>query len=286
MPAPQDNQPYKLVGTVPVPRLRSREDWPLWETYIKSTAQLCGVWKYFDPTNPTDEFGDLKAKLTEPTFKSVCKDAESIADLDDADFLKLRSLVQEYKENRDELLRKREIIEAIGDLVVESVARPFTAYVAWATPHEQLQSLTEALKGPSPEDLKELSSEWLALQQLADSPQIQQYATRWNTLFDKCKALGLACPSSHEKALGKSLLDSQSPATAWKPLQFQSWYIGDELFTSGDEDIWAPGLESHSEGDDKSQNEEGRSFSSWDTERGGDSGEEGEGDNAGVITWK
>lgn len=261
---------------------------PLWKEYIESTTRLCGVWEYCDPAAPKDKILELEAKISEPSCKSVRKDAQKISDLDDAEFQKLGSLVKEYKEKKHELQEKKKLLDAIGELIVESVSGPYAREVEYCrTPYDQLQVLAEACRGPSYEEVKELSAEWLELQQLADLPQVRQYVTRWDTLFDNCTALGLASSSSRRKALGNSLLDSQSPATSWKPLQFQRWFKKAELSSLDQIDSWNSTTGSHSEGDDKSQNEDGRSVDSWDTETGAQSDEEGEGegDDDGVITW-
>lgn len=286
MPAPKDNLPYKLRAKIPVPQLRSHNEWPLWKEYIEKTAKLCGVWEYCDPAIPKGEDLDLQVKLSAPSFKTVRKDSRKIADLDDTDLQKLRSLVKEYEENKDKLLRKKKAVDAIGDLIYESVSEPYIKHAQQATPYLQLKALSEAFSGPSPNDINELSSEWLALQQLADSPEIQQYITRWKALFQKCLDLDLA-NGSREQALGNSLLDTQDPATSWKPLQFKSWFdIWGRLgFDTEDTYGWVPGPESDTEGDDKSQNEDGRSIGSWPTEAALHSDDEGEGDDGGVITW-
>lgn len=228
--------------------------------------------------------------MSEPSSKSVRKDAKKISDLDDAEFQKLRSLIKEYKEKHHEFQEKKKLLDAIKELIVESVSGHYAHEVEFCrTPYDQLQVLAEAFRGPSYEEVKNLSAEWLELQQLADSPQVWQYVDRWDKLFYKCSALGLASNSSRRKALGNSLLDSQSPATSWKPLQFQRWFKKAELSSLDRIDSLNSTTGSYSEGDDKSQNEDGRSVDSWDTETGAqpeDEGEgEGESDGDGVITW-
>lgn len=107
MSASGDSLPYKIVHKIPVPQLRSREDWTTWKDYIEKTAKICGVWEYCDPSNTEDEYLEQKATLSEPTFATIRQDAWSITDLEDADFQKLRKLVKEYKEKRDEHEKKK-----------------------------------------------------------------------------------------------------------------------------------------------------------------------------------
>jgi hypothetical protein len=214
MPAPRDNLPYKIIDKIPVPQLPSREDWPTWKEYIERTAKICGVWEFCNPANTEDEYLEQKAKLLEPTFRTVCEDAWSIADLEDAGLQKLWELVKEYKENKDAPGKKRKALEAIRQLIYASVSGPYTNYIFGATPYYQLAALSKSFSGPSPEDINEVSSEWLALQPLAESPDIQQYLTRWKALFEKCLGLKMA-NGVPDRALGKSLLDSQDAATMW-----------------------------------------------------------------------
>lgn len=204
------------------------------------------------------------------------------------EFEKFGSLVKEYREKKHELQERKKLLDAIAELIVESVSEPYLRELEFCrTPYNQLQVLAEACSGPSYEEVQGLCAEWLELQQLADSPQVRQYVTRWDTLFDNCTALGLASSSSRRKALGDSLLGSQSPATSWKPLQFQGWFKKAEFSSLDRIDSWNSTTRSYFGSDDKSQTEDGRSVDSWDTETGAqpDDGDEGEGEDDGVITW-
>jgi hypothetical protein len=276
--ASRDSLPYKIVDKIPVPQLRSREDWPAWKDYIERTAKICGVWEFCDPANTEDEYLEQKAKLSEPTFRTVRDDAWSITDLEDADFQKLRKLVKEYKENRDELDAKRKAIETIQRLIKSSVSGQYTKYIFGATPYYQLTELSRTFSGPSPDDINAVSSEWLALQQLAESQDIQQYVTRWKALFEKCLGLKMAM-GDPDMALGKSLLDSQNAATMWKPLQFQFWFVNPGLseFDKESTDSWGIAPKASTGADDKSQTEEDGKFDiSWSTDAGAHSDEEDE----------
>ena len=95
MSTSRDELPYTLINDIPVPLLRSRDDWPMWKEYIEKTAKICGVWEYCDPAIDEDEHLEQKATISEPTFNAVRPDACSITDLDDADFKKLRAMVIE-----------------------------------------------------------------------------------------------------------------------------------------------------------------------------------------------
>lgn len=284
MSASKDSLPYKIIDKIPVPQLRSREDWPAWKEYIERTAKICGVWEFCDPANTEDEYLEQKAKLSEPTFRTVRQDAWSIADLEDADFQKLRKLVKEYRENREGLDEKRKAIDTIQQLIYASVSGPYTRYIFGATPYYQLAALSKTFSGPSPDDINAVSSEWLALQQLAESTDIQHYLSRWKALFEKCLGLKMAT-GARDRALGTSLLDSQDAATMWKPLQFQSWFVNPGLseFDKETTDSWGIAPKANTEGDDKSQTEEDGEFDiSWASDAGAHSDDEGK---ATVDSW-
>jgi hypothetical protein len=285
MSASEDKLPYKLINNIPVPQLQSRSDWPTWKEYIEKTSKICGVWEYCDPANTEDEYLEQTANLSEPTFRTVREDAWSITDLDDADFQKFRSLVKEYREKRDELDRKRKAIEAIGVLIHASVSKKFQTYLVGSTPYDKLTALSKAFSGPSPDEINEAASEWDALQQLAESPQIQEYLTRWKALFEKCLDMKMV-KSSQEQALGKSLLDSQDQATMWKPLYFQRWFVHPEPYGWKMEKEDTIGLATwpaaNTEIDDKSQNEDENDDISWTSDAVAHSDDEGEG---GVDSW-
>lgn len=281
MSASRDSLPYKIVDKIPVPQLRSREDWPAWKDYIERTAKICGVWEFCDPANTEDEYLEQKAKLSEPTFGTVRDNAWSIADLEDVDFQKLRELVKDYKENKDVLDQKRNAIETIQQLIKSSISGQYTKYIFGVTPYYQLTALSRTFSAPSPDAINAVSSEWLALQQLAESQDIQQYVTRWKELFEKCLSLKMAMGDS-DMALGKSLMDSQDAATMWKPLQFQFWFVNPGLseFDKESTDSWAIAPKASTLADDKSQTEEDGKFDiTWSTDADAHSDEEGEAAN-------
>jgi hypothetical protein len=236
----------------------------MWKEYIEKTAKICGVWEYCDPANTAEEYREKKATLSEPTFKAVRRDAWSITDLDDADFKKLHLLVIEYREKKAELAKKRDAIGAIKKLIDRSASEKYTKYIAGLNPWHQLTALSKVFSSPSVDDINQISSEWLALQQLGENADIQDYVTRWKVLFKKCLDLKLV-NGSQEEALGKSLMDSQDPATMWKPLQFQSWFeqAGLSEFDTEDTVTWGPALELNTEADGTSQNEDEDYDDSW-----------------------
>lgn len=272
-----DALPYKLINDIPIPLLRTRDDWPMWKEYIEKTAKICGAWEYCDPAINEDEYLEQKATLFEPTFNTVRPDACSITDLDDVDFKKLRSLVKEYKAKKLEFDQRKMAIVAIEELIHASVSGKYTKCIAFVTPYYQLKALSKVFSSPSADDINEISSEWLALQQLGEKPDVQEYITCWKELFKKCLDLKLV-DGSQDEALGKSLMDSQDPAKMWKPLQFQSWFVKPGLseFDTEDTDTWGPVAELNSEADDKSQNEDEDYDGSWTSEAVEHSDDEGE----------
>lgn len=182
--------------------------------------------------------------------------------------------------------KKRKAIDAVQQLIFASVSAPYTKYIFGATPYYQLAALSKTFSGPSTDEINEVSSEWLALQQLAESPDIQEYLTRWKALFEKCLSLKMAT-GAPDRALGKSLLDSQDAATMWKPLQFQYWFVNPGLseFDKEDTDSWGIAPECNTEGKDKSQAEEDASRDlSWSTDAGADSDSDEE-NEATVNSW-
>ncbi|OOQ90808.1 hypothetical protein PEBR_02700 [Penicillium brasilianum] len=272
-----DELPYKTVNGIAVPRLRSRNDWPMWKEYIQKTAKICGVWEYCDPANTAEEYREKKATLSEPTFKAVRQDAWSITDLDDVEFKKLHLLVIEYREKKAEVAKKRDAIGAIKKLIARSASPKYEKYITGLNPYRQLTALSKVFSSPSVEDINQISSEWLALQQLGEKADIQDYVTRWKVLFKKCLDLNLV-NGSQEEALGKSLMDSQNLATMWKPLQFQSWFeqAGILDLDSEDADTWVPALELNTEADGTSEDEDENYDDSWTSEAVENSDDEGE----------
>ncbi|KAF3398031.1 hypothetical protein F1880_005753 [Penicillium rolfsii] len=284
MSASKDSLPYKFVNDIPVPRLRSREDWPAWKEYIERTAKICGVWEFCDPAITEEQYLEQKVELWEPSYRTVREDAESLADLDDADFQKLQKLVKAYKANREGLVEKREAIDMIQQLIFASVSETFKSYTFEPTPYYQLAALSKIFLGPSADDINEMSSEWLALQQLVDSPDIQQYLTRWKALFKKCLGLKMST-GTQDQALGMSLLNSQDAATMWKPLQFQSWFVNPRLseFDKESIDSWGMSPKTNTEGDEKSLAEDGeKSVIAWSSDAGEDPDDVGD---ATVDSW-
>lgn len=212
------------------PTLRSIKDWPKWKNWVEQFARRNGIWEHVDPAALESDLARLKFP-TQPWRMSHSRDGY-LVNLNDEEVNEMMAKASAHGkemfmwERKQDALRKLQycINSSISAECYNELQEMGIEIVNWNWQQDTwqcLRALSQAYDRPTPEQLRELETEWLQIQALIDQPMLRYYLTRLDGMLKKCARFHLVKldeDMSHDPILMKIL--KEGPGA----LRDQPWF--------------------------------------------------------------